>query len=258
MNPLATSTPPAGRERFSAGRPPRQEGDAFVADWRPTLFLHYRIAPEILGPEVPFALDLYGGQAYLTLVFFRLERLGLAGLGQLGRWLCRPISDHPFLNLRTYVRGEAGAGIQFLAEWIPNRLGLLLGPRTYGLPYRLGRFRHEAIGPREVKGLEVHDPALSATLRLDARTSDEPPLFCARGSLDEFLIERQIAYTCHGGIRRHFSVRHEPWRVRRAQLDLFDPTLAIAMYPWFRFAEFAGAHLSPGVANVGVSRPERR
>ena len=35
---------------------------------------------------------------------------------------------------------------RFLAEWLPNRLSVLLGPATFGLPYRLGDidYRHAA------------------------------------------------------------------------------------------------------------------
>ena len=54
----------------------------------------------------------------------------------------RPLARHEFLNLRTYVRHGDVRGIYFLAEWIPNYLASLIGPRTYGLPYRLGELTY--------------------------------------------------------------------------------------------------------------------
>src|SRR4051812_43402987 len=63
-----------------------------------------------------------------------------------GRWMklsTAPLAGHDSLNVRTYVRHGGVRGIYFLAEWIPNRLAVLIGPRMYGLPYRLGRLRYQ-------------------------------------------------------------------------------------------------------------------
>jgi len=46
------------------------------------------------------------------------------------------------------VRGRDATdtrGIFFIAEWIPNRLAVLIGPRMYGLPYRLGRLNQARV-----------------------------------------------------------------------------------------------------------------
>src|SRR5260221_86091 len=106
----------------------------FIADWRRFVFLHFALRPGVLAPAVPYALDLREGRAFVSLVSFSLERMrpGRVVPPALGRLLMRPISDHPFLNVRTYVRGAGGPGIQFLAEWIDNPLSLRLGPLSYG------------------------------------------------------------------------------------------------------------------------------
>ncbi|MFT4640844.1 MAG: hypothetical protein ACI8T1_004177 [Verrucomicrobiales bacterium] len=48
----------------------------------------------------------------------------------------------------TYVKNGDEPGIYFMTEWVPNRLAAFLGPRTFGLPYRLGELayhhNHEA------------------------------------------------------------------------------------------------------------------
>src|SRR5206468_5090839 len=94
-----------------------------------------------------FELDLRDGQAYVSLVAFTQRRLRPAFGGRVAAMLASPLADHAFLNVRTYVRHRGEAGIFFIAEWIPNRLAAWIGPRTYGLPYRLGQLYY------------AHDPA---------------------------------------------------------------------------------------------------
>ncbi|HET7536238.1 MAG TPA: DUF2071 domain-containing protein, partial [Candidatus Didemnitutus sp.] len=156
MNTLAPILPaPApGATAATARQLPWRE-TRFIADWRRMLFVHFSLPPEALAPHVPFELDLHDGAAFVSLVFFTLERMRPPGTGAFGRLLLRAISDHPFLNVRTYVRHGDRTGIQFLAEWIPNRLSLVLGPLTYGLPYRLGDFDYRAANDGGVAHLNV-------------------------------------------------------------------------------------------------------
>lgn len=230
----------------------------FVADWRHMLFVHYRLPPAVLQPHVPHPLDLRDGDAWVSLVFFRLERMRPPGTGLLGRTLLRPISEHLFLNVRTYVRAEAGPGIHFLAEWIPNRLSAWLGPRTYGLPYRLGCLNCDLDGANGGVGrIAVDDPALNAGLRLTfpARTAT---LTTARtGGAEDFLLERYTAYTCRNGVRRCFQVAHEPWRFHAVDWLRTDPALLDRAFTWFAAARFHSAHRTPGVCEVRMSRPAK-
>ena len=108
----------------------------FKADWTRFIFLHYALPPSDLAPYTPLELDCRDGRAFVSLVFFRFEGMRPAQFlpQSLGRFLFRPASDHWFLNVRTYVRGPAGPGIQFLVEWMDNPISLRLGPWLYGLP----------------------------------------------------------------------------------------------------------------------------
>jgi uncharacterized protein len=220
------------------------------------VFVHYRVPPEVLRPHVPHPLDLFDGSAWVSLVFFRLERMRPPGFGALGRALLRPISDHVFLNVRTYVRGEAGPGIHFLAEWIPNRLSHWVGPRIYGLPYRLGGFDHDLAGDKNGVGrIAVADPALGTGLSLafPARPAEDGS--ARPGSIEEFLFERYTGYTCHAGVRRYFRVAHEPWKFHALDWIRTDPALVENAFPWFAAAEFHSAHRTDGVRDVHMSRP---
>src|SRR4051812_33852954 len=120
----------------------------FHADWLDAVFLHYRLSAAPLQSFVPLELDTFEGDAYVSLVAFTQSRLRPTIGGRFTAMLSKPLARHGFFNVRTYVRsrdtGETREtrGIFFIAEWIPNRLAVLIGPRMYGLPYRLGRLRY--------------------------------------------------------------------------------------------------------------------
>lgn len=222
------------------------------------LFVHYRMPVDKLQPEVSFPLDLHEGDAWVSLVFFRLERMRLPGAGDIGRAMLRPISDHAFLNVRTYVRAEAGPGIHFLAEWIPNRLSTWIGPRTYGLPYRLGRFDCSLAGLDDGVGrIALEDTALAAGLKLVFPVRTAALTTARAGTVEDFLLERYTAYTCRDGVRRCFHVAHEPWLFHLVDWLRTDTTLVERAFPWFTAAKFHSAHLTPGVCDVRMSRPVR-
>src|SRR5258706_7665494 len=107
----------------------------FHCSWHRALFLHFRVEPQFLQPQIPFDLDLHNGDAYVSLVAFTLRNLRLNHPHL--RILTQPLHTHAFLNVRTYVRVGQLRGIYFLAEWLNNRLATILRPTLYGLPYRL-------------------------------------------------------------------------------------------------------------------------
>src|SRR5437016_3224059 len=114
----------------------------FFADWLDVVFVHFRVDAARLQAAVPLELDRYAGDAFVSLVAFTQDRLRPARGGRFAQWLATPLGRHEFLNVRTYVRYGQTRGIYFIAEWIPNRLAVLIGPRLYGLPYHLGRLRY--------------------------------------------------------------------------------------------------------------------
>ena len=82
------------------------EGGAFMlADWARAVFMHFEFDPSVLQPQVPFELDLRDGKAYVSLVAFEMMGFRMRTGGRFVRWLFRPISDHGFLNVRTYEVG---------------------------------------------------------------------------------------------------------------------------------------------------------
>lgn len=226
----------------------------FIADWLDVIFVHFRVGAEAMQPLVPLPLDLHGGEAYVSLVAFTQSNLRPAMGGRLAALLAAPLAHHQFLNVRTYVRcgagagdddGAGGRGIFFLAEWIPNRLATFIGPRTYGLPYRLGRLSY--------RGMRRAIAAAGRRLTFEASACHAQP----DPAFDDFLLERYTAYTLRGGMTRRFDVDHAPWPQRRVNVNLGESTLLPLSGAWFDGSRLVAAHYSPGVRDVIIGPPRR-
>ncbi len=251
-------TIPADQElpRVAAHRKVLPPGDcAFLADWTDFTVLNFSLSPERLRPHVPYPLDLHNGQAWVSLVWFNLRRLRPVHTGLLGRWLFRPVSDFPFLNVRTYVRPATGPGICFLAEWIPNRLSTAIGPITYGLPYHRGRFAAEIRPTAGTASLRIDAPGHAAPFVLTAPRNCRGAAECPSGSVDAFLLERYQAYTMWRGRGRRFHVAHAPWKAVRIDWVRYDLGFLCDVFPWLSAAEFRLAHRCTGLTNVGMGFP---
>lgn len=230
-----------------------------IADWDRALMLHFEVDADGLRRAIPFQLDLWqGARAFVSLVAFTMRGMRPRIGGRIGAWLLKPISTHPFLNIRTYVQHGGDPGIHFLAEWLPNPLAVLLGPGTFGLPYRLGRLDYDHQHESGLVQGVVEDVrtagALAYTARVERDSHFDP---CPAGSLDEWLMERYTAFNAARGRRRFFRVWHESWPQTRADARIEDMSLLTESWPFFRDARLVGANYSPGVRSVWMGRPHR-
>ncbi|HEY8666310.1 MAG TPA: DUF2071 domain-containing protein, partial [Tepidisphaeraceae bacterium] len=252
---LSNAPPPAAVQQ--ADQRLQAEGGAVLrADWRDAAFLHFRVDPAALQPLVPFALDLRDGLAYVSLVAFTQRRLRPKVAGRLAALLCRPLADHAFLNLRTYVRVHDEPGIYFLAEWIPNALAAYLGPRLYGLPYRLAQVRYD-IDAAAYRG-DIREGADGLSFSADISAAPAAPSDKAPAADDpetEFLLERYSAFTLCRGITRRFRILHTPWPRVPITATFDDLSLLRRQGDWTHALEFCCAHYSPGVSDVEIGRP---
>ena len=143
MNALAQSNftclPSARAQRRMLSQPGEP---LFIAAWLDALMIHFEVDAADLQRDVPFELDLWDGRAFVSLVAFTMRDMRPRFGGKWTALLFRPIATHHFLNVWTYVRHGEECGIHFLAEWLTNRLAVMLGPRTFGLPYRYGRISY--------------------------------------------------------------------------------------------------------------------
>ena len=102
----------AGKRRLLA-----VSGDPFLsARWERVVFLHFAIELDTLSPQIkaPFELELYDGDAVISVVAFTMRRFRPARLAAIIAWPFALISRQLFLNLRTYVRLGDEPGALFL------------------------------------------------------------------------------------------------------------------------------------------------
>src|SRR5262245_25533763 len=100
--------------------------------WRQLLFIHWPVAVASVRAWVPrqLEIDLYDGQAYVSLIPFVVAESRLRGMPR--------VLASRFLetNLRTYVKGADGeVGIYFFSLDAWSTLAVLFARLLYGLPY---------------------------------------------------------------------------------------------------------------------------
>jgi uncharacterized protein len=231
----------------------------FKADWTRFVFIHFSLPPEVLSPYTPLELDCREGSAIISLVFFRLERMRPAyfPFDRFGGFLFRPASNNWFLNVRTYVRGGAGPGIQFLVEWLDNPISRYLGPLLYGLPYRRGIFECALRRPDSNFDLRVTDAETKESLQVSVATGTEVGNQVDPSSLDGFLLEKYTAYTHDRGVSRYFNISHPHWNVVPGAVPGVDDSLIGSCCPWFKHARLHSAHASVGFQDVAMGPPRR-
>jgi len=230
----------------------------FFCDWDRALFIHFEVDPNILQPQIPFELDLYSGKAIVSLVAFTMRNLRLSIGGRFSALLTAPVATHPLLNVRTYIRHQDQAGIYFMTEWIPNRLSILIGPRTYGLPYRHGKLNYQhnhengnlrgAVTPGNNTGRFAYEAAI------ESNTTFKP---CATGTLSHFLLERYTAFTKWRKQAKLFRIWHEPWLQTELDVTILDDSALNTSGSWYQSSRLVGANYSPGVKKVWMARPRR-
>lgn len=238
-----------GLTRRTGTKPQQRMRPVMLHDWVDVTMLHFAVPPRRLQPHVPYELDVHPIEksqepaAWISLVFFTLRNMRLPWARTVSRILMKPMSDHQFLNVRTYVKHSSEPGIFFMHEWLNNHLSVLLGAATFGLPYHHATFEDEGVR-RGDKRLTVSKQPQTLSTQV-----------AAVGSLDAFLLERYTAFTQWRGIRRCFRIRHDPWPQRRVDMTVTDASLVHALPFWPHEAKLMLAHTSPGVTDVEISRP---
>jgi uncharacterized protein len=176
--------------------------------WYDTFFIHWRAPIAQLEPRITagLSLDLFNGDAYVSLVVLR-------AIGP-SPGLLLPLSSiflkYNQLNVRTYVKADAGRGIILLDTQVDHILPAL-GARIFGMPY------HFACGlDYNVRGNRV---ALNTPdIKGDIDTAD--PFTPSEGSLESFLTDRFWVYArAPVGAVYGVKIKHAPWRLRPVKLD---------------------------------------
>jgi uncharacterized protein YqjF (DUF2071 family) len=179
----------------------QDKGWVMAQRWSDVLFVHYTVDPRGLQGKVPFPLDLYQGQAIVSIVPFTMSRIRFPFLPPIPG-LSRLVE----LNLRTYVRVNGISGVYFFTLDSNHLPGVLIAQWFFTLPYRWVRL---SLAHRESYVLR------SAALDLTAKVGSVR----ASGSLDQWLTERYSLFTKRGNRAYRGIVEHAPWELREATVS---------------------------------------
>jgi uncharacterized protein len=223
-----------------------------VQRWRDVVFLHWRYQPAAVQELLPrgVMVDEFEGSAWVGLVPFRMEGLGLPGLAPLPL-----VGAFPEVNVRTYVHSGRRRGVWFFSLDIDRLLPTVVARAAYHLPYCYGRADHGRMGRLVTSRVERRWPGgrSRAATEIAVRTG-------AAVSPDD---ERVRFLTCRwglisatrGGRLRYAAVDHPAWALHDAEvLHLEDGLLPAAGLPAPTGPPLA--LWSPGV-EVRVGRPVR-
>lgn len=191
--------------------------------WSNVLFAHWPIKPDIILPYIPkrLELELWEGQAWITLSPFQVEKLRIRGLQKFPY-----VSPFYELNLRTYVTYNGKQGIYPLSLDASNRLVVELS-RLVNLPYLnseitmnnrkdktyVNCFRKDR-RQRAVHFSGSYSPASDEVFH----ASPEEQLY--------WLTERYSLYTANKSEHIYtMDIHHLPWPLQKGELEILTNTI---------------------------------
>ncbi len=193
--------------------------------WDDLAFVHWPYDPADVQALLPDGLrvDTFDGQAWVSLVPFRMRRAGPTWLPALP-W----ISTFAETNVRTYVVDSAGNRAVWFLSLDAARLPVVAFARwTIGFPYVWSQMSIERSGDRwtyaTTRRRWPRSPAAVTKLVVDAGPVVEPT------PLDEFLTARWGTVAAWRSRLRHHPVDHPAWTLRAATIvELTDTAVTAA------------------------------
>ena len=224
------------------------------ADWEEVLFLHFKVAPEMLAPFVPrpLELDLFEGKAYVSLVNLTMRRFLPSKSGSIGAVL-RLISRERVLNLRTYVRLGEERGAYFIWGWLSQLGSLPLPSGLFGLPYAFASMDYD----HNEASRTLHASIVCDRDRFGYQGTVGPGVKAAKcppKSLAEFAMERYMGFFNRKDKVCAFRIWHEPWSQVPFEASIEENTLIKSKLPWFGQAELAESNFASGFKGVWLGK----
>lgn len=200
--------------------------------WRDICTMHWRVDGSRLEALLPagITLDRFEGDAWLSIVPFRMSRVRVRFAPVIPGF-----ASVPEINLRTYVRVGSSRGIYFFSLDAASPLMVRAARSLTGLPYRDAYMNMSSAGSRtefrsERNARDIRPGVFEATYEPIDVPDDARP-----ASLEAFLHERYRFFLRRAGQVWSGEVRHEPWRLQRARIEIRTNTLgALANEPLSR------------------------
>lgn len=218
------------------------------AEWRNLLMVNYVVDADVLQSLIPTGteLDLWEGQAFVSVVGFRFLKTKVRGL---------PVPFHrnfDEVNLRFYVKrkvaGEWRKGVAFIKEIVPRRAIAFVARWIYNENY----VRHPMRSSVSIPGAVRYEWFRCGNWeRIDCEVVGEPSI-AAAVSKESFITEHYWGYAAQrDGSTVEYGVEHPPWRVWNCESPSFHCDVSSLYGPGF--AKFLSR--SPESAFVAEGSP---
>lgn len=215
----------------------------YYQEWNNVLFLHWKFSPEELIPLIPknVELDIFNGDAYVSLVVFTMDKVRPRGLPALSF-----ISTFHEINIRTYIKRDGQPGVYFINMEGEKHLSVRVAKLISGMPYEKAVIKFEANEKHKSFSSVNKKKAfqLQATfIEKEGRTKTD---------LDNWLTERYCVYLDKDEKLFCYNVHHLPWPINEVEIinlktDYKFGTLSLNRKPGL-------AHYSKGVQVVAWNR----
>ena len=198
--------------------------------WHDLLFAHWPVSVKTVRAKVPpqFEVDLFDGEAWLSIVAFRMTNVAPRGVPSLP-W----VSEFPELNVRTYVRVDDKPGVFFFSLDAGSAVAVAAARAMFNLPYFPAAMKVIKAG-KVTRYESARESGGSAELAVTYQPRGR--FFTAKeGTREHFLTERYCLYNLNrsGGACR-MDIHHPRWH-------LYDATAA---FDRNTMAEAAGFHIN--------------
>jgi uncharacterized protein YqjF (DUF2071 family) len=246
------ATSPAVDEQQPLTCPEPVKRAVMVQRWNDVVFLHWRFDPDVVQRLLPAGVevDTFDGSAWVGLVPFHMDALGIVGVAPLPY-----VGSFPEVNVRTYVRARGRVGVWFFSLDVDRFLPAAVARITYSLPYCSGTADHVRAGDIVTSQVQRSWPRSSETARTEIAVR-VGGVIDHTDPLIRFLTARWgLISATRTGRLRYAPVDHPAWELHQAEpMYLDDHLIGAAGLPQPDGPPLA--MWSPGV-DVRVGRPIR-
>lgn len=204
--------------------------------WEQVLFLHWQVDAKRLQDQVPFELDLYQGNAVLSIVPFQMNDI---------RFPFIPVVPHFSrlleLNIRTYVKHQGKRGIYFFTLDTDSKMGAWIANSFFHLPYRLAKI--SACFTNEKYKFESERENYSFQVEANIQKTSK-----VKTEFDHWALERYHLFTKTRSDTYRGDVFHEPWVLSEVKINQLTDHFS---------KQVEGVHLSPTPFSVNYCRSLR-
>jgi uncharacterized protein YqjF (DUF2071 family) len=191
------------------------------------LFLSWPVTPGTIAGRIPpqLSLDTFDGQAWITLIPFRMERLRLRGLPPIP-----PFSQFDEVDCLTYVAHREARGIWFFRIEADTRLGSAMAGMLFGLPYHSATISLDVEGEERTFRCEGEVNRAGERPELRLRYRPRGPIHeAAPGTLAHLIVEQFVMFSrTRSGTLLSGRESRAPRRIQECDVVVSRNTLAEA------------------------------